>query len=112
MTKLLGLALASVFALAAQPAQPPDAVKELASLRAEIDEIDQDVVALLNRRANVVLKIGLVKRRIGKAVLDQGREDQVVKNLAEANHGPLSDAALAAIYSSIMAAMRDLQTPQ
>ena len=74
--------------------------------------IDQDLVALLNRRAKVVLEIAPVKRRIGKAVHDPGRERQVVKNLAGANQGPLSDDALAAIYNSIMGAMRDLQAPR
>ena len=115
MTKLLALvalALVSAASLAAEPPQLSDAATELANLRAQIDVIDQDLVALLSRRAKVVLAIAPVKRRIGKAVLDPGRERQVVKNLADANQGPLSDAALAAIYDSIMAAMRDLQTPR
>jgi chorismate mutase len=87
------------------------ASKELAAWRDRIDGADRELVALLNRRAEYVLKLAPLKRQIGVEVRDPGREQQVLRNLSEANHGPLPDESLRKIYGSIMAAMRDLQSP-
>ncbi len=82
---------------------------ELAQWRERISAGDREIVALLNRRAEYVRKLAPLKQRLGMEVRDPGREDMVLRNIREANKGPLSDAALEDVYQAIMAAMRDLQ---
>jgi len=93
-----------------QPSSAQDPASELAVWRGKIDEVDKEIVALLNRRAGYVQQLAPLKKQIGMAVLDPGREEIVRNNLREANQGPLTDQAVTAVYESIMAAMRDLQT--
>jgi chorismate mutase/prephenate dehydratase len=84
----------------------------LAEWRGRIDAADRELVALLNRRAEYVLKLAPLKRQIGAAVRDPGREEEVLRKLRKANRGPLPNEALEKIYGSIMGAMRDLQSPE
>jgi chorismate mutase/prephenate dehydratase len=83
--------------------------EQLSEWRNQIDTVDRELVALLNRRAGYVLKLAPLKRQIGVAVKDPGREQQVLDKLRAANSGPLTDESLEKIYATIMAAMRDLQ---
>jgi chorismate mutase len=84
--------------------------KELTEWRNRIDTLDNELVALLNRRAEYVLQLAPLKRQIGVAVQDAGREQEVRDKLRAANSGPLPDESLEQIYAAIMAAMRDLQS--
>ncbi len=89
-----------------------DAARQLAEWRTKIDEADRELVALLNRRAGYVLQLAPLKKQIGVNVQDPKREEQVLRNLSEANAGPLSNEALHKIYGAIMVEMRDLQSPE
>lgn len=51
---------------------------ELASLRSEIERVDQEIVRLLSRREDIAKEIGLTKRRDGLKVRDVQREKRVV----------------------------------
>ena len=82
---------------------------ELSGLRQQIDEVDQQIVRLLNRRAAIALRIGELKRREGDAVYDPAREAALRQRLANLNPGPLPLAALQSIYTEILSASRDLQ---
>ena len=70
----------------------------LDELRAQIDEIDADLLALINHRAQCVVEIGEIKRREHVAVLVQERERQLFARLVERNEGPLSEAMLRHIF--------------
>src|SRR6516225_4494641 len=50
----------------------------LASLREEIDRLDQQLVELLNRRAEVVVRVGQFKQDRGLEVWSAAREDEVI----------------------------------
>lgn len=106
---LLGAAVLP--ALAQEPAKKASGQQELAAWRGKIDSVDTEIVALLNRRAEYVLKLAPLKREIGVGVQDSGREALVLQHLREANQGPLSDEALEEVYRAIMATMRELQSP-
>ena len=86
---------------------------ELAPLRAEIDGIDRELVALLNRRAEVVMKVGEVKRSTGEAVpiYAPDREHAVMRRIREANTGPLPDACVEAIWRELMSGSFALERP-
>ena len=84
-------------------------MKDLADWRGQIDEIDQEIVRLLNRRARCVLELAPLKRMNNIEVLDPDREQEVHHNLSEANSGPLRQDAVDRIFDEIMAAMKELQ---
>ena len=52
---------------------------ELEMLRLEIDRVDKNIVKLLAKRMEAVKKVGDLKRKMGMAVTDKGREDKVVE---------------------------------
>lgn len=56
--------------------------RELASLRAEIERIDSELVQLIGERREVSREIGLVKQKEGAQVRDRARESEVVSHLA------------------------------
>lgn len=80
-------------------------------LRKEIDSIDQQVLALLNKRAEVALEIGKQKQTTNKSFFAPERERQVFSKLTSANNGPLPNAAIRAIYREIISASRALEKP-
>lgn len=85
------------------------AMKALSDWRDEIDRLDRELVALLNRRAESVLGLAPLKRRRGMPVHEPGREQRVVDNIVSSNRGPLSDEALERIYQAVIEEMRAVQ---
>jgi len=77
--------------------------------RAEIDEIDQRLLDLLNQRARIVEDIGKLKREHRMPVLDGTREAEVLRRLREQNRGPLDTRGVAAIFRSIIRESRRIQ---
>jgi chorismate mutase/prephenate dehydratase len=83
----------------------------LSSLRARIDALDEELLALLNRRAALALEVGELKKREGSIVFRPEREAQVIDGLKARNAGPLKTAAIAPIWREVMSACRALETP-
>ena len=75
---------------------------ELNQLRQRIDSLDQQLVELLNKRAQEVVKIGDLKRRCDGAIYAPAREQQVFRQIRQHNRGPLSDRCLEAIWRELM----------
>lgn len=86
--------------------------KDLAQLRAEIDKVDRELLALLNRRATFAHEVGELKRAEGSTVYRPEREAQVINALQAANPGPLKERSVATIWREIMSACRALEAPQ
>jgi chorismate mutase / prephenate dehydratase len=84
---------------------------ELLLLRAQIDALDRELLALLNRRAGLALQVGEIKKREGSAVFRPEREAQVIDGLKAENRGPLPNESVAPIWREIMSASRALETP-
>ncbi|MCX6376238.1 MAG: chorismate mutase, partial [Armatimonadetes bacterium] len=80
-------------------------------LRKEIDGIDQQILQLLNKRAEAALEIGKLKESTKKSFFAPERERQVLTKLTSANKGPLPNASLRAIYREIISASRALEKP-
>ena len=81
--------------------------KEIAKLRIGIDALDMELLALLNRRAALVRKVGELKD--GKRVYRPERESEILRRIAEAKGGALPAAAVTAIFSEIISACRALE---
>jgi len=84
---------------------------DIHKLREEIDQIDREVLELLNKRARIAREIGMHKQRAKKTLFVPERESQVLGKLVSANKGPLSDAAVRAVYREIISASRALEEP-
>jgi chorismate mutase len=82
---------------------------DIADWRHKIDEIDRQVVALLNRRAEAAHEIGKLKRATDLPVYEPNRERIIFDNVRGANTGPLPDIELTHIYERIIDVMRALQ---
>jgi chorismate mutase/prephenate dehydratase len=74
----------------------------LEKLRKRIDEVDQQLVKLLNERAQVVIEIGRLKSKTGGQIYAPDREKKVFERLIKANQGPLPDKCLVAIWRELM----------
>jgi chorismate mutase/prephenate dehydratase len=92
-------------------AGPDSARPDLASLRAGIDALDRDLLSLLNRRAELALQVGHLKKHEGSPVFRPEREAQVIDGLKAVNPGPLATDSVAPIWREIMSACRALETP-
>src|SRR5580700_5207276 len=90
-----------------QAQRPPT----LASLRSEIDRLDQELVKLLNRRAEIATQIGRVKNEQGLEIWSSAREDEVIAQALAASQGPLPVETLRIIFRELMSGSRSLQRP-
>ena len=86
---------------------PPD--QRILNLRNAIDTVDSRIIELLQERASLAQAVGQVKKEIGMAILDPGREGKVKKKLAAGAQGPMATDQLVRIYEVIMAESRRLQ---
>jgi len=90
---------------------PPQPNADLLAFRTQIDEVDRELLALLNRRARLAQQVGEVKKREGSVAFRPEREAQVIDGMKAANPGPLKADSVAPIWREIMSACRALETP-
>jgi chorismate mutase / prephenate dehydratase len=84
---------------------------DLPSLRNQIDLVDRELLALLNKRATLAQAVGEVKKKEGSVVFRPEREAQVIDGLKAINPGPLQTESVAPIWREIMSACRGLEMP-
>ena len=87
--------------------------EKLAPLRGRIDALDAQIVELLNRRAQIVVEVGEVKRAGGEDVpiYAPDREQAVLEKVRRLNHGPLPDRCLEAVWRELMSGSFALERP-
>jgi len=90
---------------------PPQPNADLLAFRTQIDEVDRELLALLNRRARLAQQVGEVKKQEGSVAFRPEREAQVIDGMKAANPGPLKADSVAPIWREIMSACRALETP-
>lgn len=90
-----------------------DLSQELAGVRAEIDDIDAQLLELFNRRATYAEKVGAIKARhgVGDHIYRPEREAQVLRRIQELNQGPLADEAVTFFFREVMSACLALEQP-
>jgi chorismate mutase len=77
--------------------------------RRKIDEIDQQLVELLNKRSHCVVEIGRIKQTTGEALYQPDREKKVLDAAVRANPGPLPDAAIRRLFERILDEARSVE---
>lgn len=90
----------------ASSAWQPD---ELAAARQQINDIDDQIVALLTKRFEAVTQVNEAKRVAHLPVMDHSREDQVLDRVANQDTNPETRAYMRNIFKTIMKNARDYQ---
>jgi chorismate mutase len=85
------------------------AIKAMVVHRDRVDEVDRAIVELLNERTRAVEEIGRIKREAQMPIYEPKREDEVFRNVAEHNGGPLTADAVKRIFERIIDEMRKVQ---
>lgn len=91
--------------------------EKLNDLRQEIDELDQQIMSIISRRAQCAQNVASVKRKVcekaGKEVVfyRAEREAQILRTIMKRNSGPLSDEEMARLFREIMSACLALEAP-
>ena len=78
-------------------------------LRERIDALDEQIVTLLNARASCALEIGEIKRDVGMAIYQPGREKDVLDHVRRVNPGPLDGDAVTRLFERIIDEARRLE---
>jgi chorismate mutase/prephenate dehydratase len=84
---------------------------ELASLRKQIDSVDDQILALLDQRAEVVRRVGDLKRSRREAFHVPQRERAVLARLSAAARGAFPREAIGPVFREIMSACLSLESP-
>ena len=78
--------------------------------RAQIDSIDEKIVALLNERAVESLAIRALKPAAQLGLYDPKREEEIFEQLAHWNAGPLYNDDLRSIYEVILKVSKEMRS--
>ncbi|MEZ5649376.1 MAG: prephenate dehydratase [Burkholderiaceae bacterium] len=89
-----------------QSATDDEALREL---RQAIDATDGEILALLQKRAGLALKVGEVKQRTGSPVYRPEREAAIFARLRQRSDGPLGGEALVRVWRQVISACRELE---
>ncbi len=79
--------------------------------RKEIDAIDTEIVELLNKRTEFVVKIGKLKSKENKEFYQPDRERMIYARLEELNKGPFPTSAVKNVFREIMSASLSVEQP-
>src|SRR5947209_14482284 len=98
---------------APRPPVPPHAgaAGGLGELREQIDRLDDQILALVDRRAEVVKQVGAVKRSRRETFHVPGRERAVLERLTAAATGAFPREAVRPVFREIMSACLSLESP-
>lgn len=80
--------------------------------RAEIDAIDREIVALFERRMQVVVDVARIKKENGIAILDANREKEVIQKVQSYLKDATLKEELAEAYETLMKVSKDYQRKQ
>jgi len=86
-------------------------MNELEKLRRLIDEIDDGILNLLNKRSAIVLDIARIKRNENAKYYYPEREREILERLTTLNKGPFPNGTLKVIYREILSASLSLEEP-
>jgi len=77
--------------------------------RIRIDELNEEIIALLNKRAGYATEIGKLKKELGLPVLDATREQAVLERVGSMTKGPLTSDSIKRIFQVIMEETRKVE---
>jgi 3-deoxy-7-phosphoheptulonate synthase/chorismate mutase len=81
----------------------------LSALRDEIDRLNEQLLAAIQKRGSVVLEIAALKRALGLDGHDAKREEEMLQRLTAAASEPFGPAEVREIFKAIFRASLDIQ---
>ena len=81
---------------------------EIEKLRGQIDAIDDELLGLVNRRADLARRIGELKA--GNSAYRPEREAEILRRVIDANPGPLTGERVAAVFREVISGCRGMET--
>lgn len=78
-------------------------------IRQEIDQLDDELLRIFNRRAGLALKIGEIKKTLDLPIYDPLREKRIFDKMKANNPGPLDDAAIVRLFERVIDESRSLE---
>lgn len=82
---------------------------KLEECRRKIDAIDAEIVRLLNERAQVAEEVGQLKIKAGLPILDEERENRILRNVGRQSEDLSRSQSLIEIYRLILRESRRIQ---
>ncbi len=82
---------------------------DLLELRGRIDEIDQQIVALYEKRMEVSKQVAEYKIETGKRVFDKAREEAKIQKVKSLTHNDFNSHGIEELFEQIMCMSRKLQ---
>ena len=82
---------------------------DLASIRQEIDQIDDQIVKLLEERMHLVEGVVAYKKASGKPILDSKREEVIFEKVRSRVSNKNYQETIVATFSDILKRSRDYQ---
>ena len=82
---------------------------DIEKLRREIDGVDDELLKLLNRRADLARRIGTLKG--ASPAYRPERETEILRSLAQRNPGPLPPERATAVFREVISACRAMEAP-
>lgn len=92
-------------------ADPAKVNRRLGEIRKLIDSLDKQLVSILNKRSELVVEVGRLKRSVGLSVYAPHREAEVLDRVLKYNEGPLPERTLEGVYRELMSGSFQLQQP-
>ena len=77
--------------------------------RKQIDLLDDTLLRIFNERAQIALEIGRIKKELGLAIFDPGREKRIFSRMKANNPGPLDDEAVGRLFERVIDESRRLE---
>lgn len=78
-------------------------------IRQEIDSLDNQLLQIFNRRAELALEIGHLKKDLNLPVYDPEREKRIFTKMESANPGPLDNHAIKRLFERVIDESRTLE---
>ncbi|HLR62546.1 MAG TPA: bifunctional 3-deoxy-7-phosphoheptulonate synthase/chorismate mutase [Lentibacillus sp.] len=82
---------------------------ELEQLRQQLDGVNNELLDLINQRAEIVQQIGQVKEKQSINRFDPVRERKMLNELTQKNNGPFENSTIEHIFKEIFKASLELQ---
>ena len=82
---------------------------ELTELRGQLDEIDQQIVALYEKRMEICSQVADYKIETGKKVFDRAREQEKIRSVRALTHNDFNSTGVEELFEQIMSMSRKLQ---
>tara|TARA_Y100000588_G_C14140498_1_gene875836 strand:- start:637 stop:903 length:267 start_codon:yes stop_codon:yes gene_type:complete len=83
--------------------------KRILQLRKELDTIDKRILLLLEKRMDVIRRVGQIKSELDIPIEDIKREKEIIKKLTDHSHKKLSEKQLLRIFQVVFQSSKSEQ---